>query len=483
MEYGKWNIYGEWIITKLLFPALRKRTKCAIFNSAMTLRTRKSIYYLFFILFFVVGAYLLMVTQGLVFDWAKFRVVKTGGIYLRTIPPNASILINKKPYQSESGFLSRGTFVSNLLPDTYHVEVFFPGYRDWQKDITVENGLVASASQIKLWKENYPETKIASSSIKDFFFTNKGLILQMDDGELNFNGTALKGTSIVANSPDSAETVTEDAKGNYLLTDLGNLKSSLNVTSLFTSLYKRTFIATSTPEIVDIALHPFSTSKLLIAADNGMYLLDVKKIQLEQSVALPLTNRLIMTDNEVFAADAKGNFFGTNLLLSTSAYFSVATTSVANVKANQSGTKFFVLEKNGTLFEYNRGTGTSTVIAEKIKDFYLGPDEKRLALVDNDNTIKIYYLTETTGDLHIPQGSSIPIIIPNILKNSNIKLTWLPDTLNYLLVAVNGDIFSAEVDPRVPENSYLLFSHIKKYTLNGALYLLKNDGSLVTVIL
>lgn len=449
----------------------------------MTLRTRKSIYYVFLVLFFVVGAYLLMVTQGLVFDWTKLRLVKTGAIYLRTTPPNASILIDKKPYSSESGFLSQGTLIKDLLPDTYHAEVFHDGYRDWQKDLTVEDGLVASASQIKLWKTEYPETEIASSSVKDFFLTEKGPVIQTDDDRILFGENELKGSSVAATTPDSTEVVTKDAKGNYILTDLDDMKSSLNVSSLFPSLYKRISTSTSTQKITAVGFHPFSSSKIFIATRDGVYLLDLKKIQLEEVVTLKETARLIVTENEVFASDDKGAFSGTNLLIGSNSSFSIATSSIANVKTNPSGTKFFILEKKGSLVEYDRSASTSTLIAKNVKDFFLSPEEKRMLIVYDDNTMKLDYLAEATGDLHLSKGTLTPIVIPNILKTAKISATWMPDVPGYFLVAVNGDIFAVETDPRSPLNTYLLFSHIKKYALQGALYLLKNNGAFATVSL
>lgn len=458
--------------------------KVRYFYSTMTLRTRKSIYYSFFVLFFVVGAYLVMLTQGLVFDIAKFRIVKTGAIYLRVVPSSASILINKKPYSSGEGLLSRDTFINNLLPNTYHVEIFKDGYWNWQKNLTVQDGLVASASQVRLWKKKYAETTVASSSVKDFFLTKKGPLIQTENGNVNFGETTLKGSTVTAYSPHSAEVITKDAKGNYLFTDLGNLKSSVNLSNLFASLYKQTFTATSAPAIVDVALHPFSSGKALVAASNGVYLLNLKKISLDQSASLPRTKRLVVTDTEMFAADNAGEFSGTNLLLGSSASFSVATTTIRDTKANPSGTKFFILQKNGALLEYHRGIGTPTPVAENVKDFSISPDEKRLALVYDDNTMAIFHLEDITGDFTIPKGTVTPITIPNVLRDATITVAWLPDTGNYLLVGVNTNLFVTETDPRTPQNSSLLFSHVKKYALSGdTLYLLKSGGSLVTVAL
>lgn len=450
----------------------------------MTLRTRKSIYYTFLALFLLVGAYLVMVTQGLVLDLAKFRIVKTGGIYLRTLPADAAILVNKEPYRSESGILSRGTLVNNLLPDTYHVEVSAPGYRTWQKDLTVENGLVASASNVFLWKERYAETPVATSSVADFFLTGKGLVLENDEGILSLDATPLKGASVVASSPASPNIVTKDAKGNFLFTDLRNLKSSTNVTSLFASLYRRSFAATSTPSIVDVALHPWSADRIVVAASDGIYLLDLKKVQLERSAALPDTEHLVVTVNEVFGGDGKGAFSGTNLMIGSPIAFSLATTSVATVRTNPSGTKFFVLDKRGALMEYDRSAATSTLIASGVKDFALGPDEERILLVGKDNRIRVHYLAETTGDFRVDEGSSTSVTVPNVLKSAIVTTAWLPEIPDQFLVGVNSDLFAAETDPRTPENTALLFSHIKKYALSGdVLYLLRNDGSLSTVTL
>lgn len=450
----------------------------------MTLRTRKGIFYLFTLLFVVVGAYLVLLTQGIAIDWAKLKLVRSGAIYLHTVPPDASILINKVPHRSADSILSRGTLVKNLLPRTYRVEVMNDGYYPWEKDLAVEEGLVASASNIVLWPKKMPEQTIASSSVKNFWIAEGGAITQTDEGALRFGAHALKGARIVEADPNTDEVVTKDLKGTYFAANLADLRGAVNISALFASLEARAVSSTKPAAIIALAAHPFSPEKLFVATNRALYMLDLKRETLQWMIALPSLARITVTDNEVFASDNAGNFSGINLLLNTASRFSIATTTVAEVNTNPSGTKFFVLDKQGKLFEYDRAAATSTRIAENINSFFLSPDEKRLALVHKDRTVGVLYLENVAGDTQIAAGTEVPIAVPNTLPSSEIAPMWIPDIPNYLLVKNNADVFAAEIDPRTPANISLLFSHIKKTALaDSTLYLLRNNGVLSSVAL
>lgn len=450
----------------------------------MTLRTRRGIFYLFAFLFVVVGAYLVLLTQGMTIDWTRLKLVRTGAIYLRTTPPNAAILLDKTPYRSEDSILSRGTLVKNLLPRTYHAEVYEDGYYPWEKDLAVEEGLVASASNVVLWPKEMPEQTIASSSVEDFWATGSGLVTEDENGTISFGASALKGTQVVDAGPDENEVVTKDAKGIYLLTDLSNPESPANVSALFSSLYPRAASTTKVAAIASVTLHPFSPGKLFVATSRTLWLLDTRKDTLQRMIAFPSLTDVTVTDDEVFASDGAGNFSGVNLLLGSAVSFSIPTTTIAAVSADPSGTKLFIRDTKGDLFEYDRGTSTSSQLAEGVAGASLSPDEKRIALIGRDGAVKALYLENSVGDVRVPAGSLVPIPVPHALPSSQIEVIWMPDTPNYVLLKNDGDVSAAEIDTRPPANVYPLFSHVKKAVLDGStLYLLKDDGALASVTL
>jgi hypothetical protein len=109
---------------------------------ALTLRTRRKIFYTLVALFILVGGSAVFYAQGWRLDFATWHFEKIGGIYVRAYPENASIYLDGQPIQNQSGFLSPGTVISDLLPRTYSILLKAAGYDDWQENATVEPSLI-----------------------------------------------------------------------------------------------------------------------------------------------------------------------------------------------------------------------------------------------------------------------------------------------------------------------------------------------------
>jgi PEGA domain len=112
----------------------------------MTIRTRRRIFYTLVALFFVVGGGIVGYADGWRIDFQTWRLTKIGGIYIHAFPENASIYLDGKPVQNQSGFLTPGTLISDLLPHTYSVVLKSAGYDDWQENAGV---LAAQVIQYK----------------------------------------------------------------------------------------------------------------------------------------------------------------------------------------------------------------------------------------------------------------------------------------------------------------------------------------------
>jgi len=104
----------------------------------MTIKTRRKIFYSLVALFIILGGGVVFYAQGWRLDVGSWHFTKIGGIYIRAYPENATFFLNGKPVQNESGFLTPGTLISNLLPRTYRVVLKAPNYDTWQENATVE---------------------------------------------------------------------------------------------------------------------------------------------------------------------------------------------------------------------------------------------------------------------------------------------------------------------------------------------------------
>ncbi len=133
----------------------------------MARSTRRRIFYTLVALFVVIGGGVVGYAQGWRLNfvsWTIWRFEKIGGIYIRSYPESAAVYLNDKSVQNQSGFLSRGTLISDLLPRTYRVTLEVPGYETWREDAVVEPSLVVQFKYAVLVPAS--STPIASSTAK-----------------------------------------------------------------------------------------------------------------------------------------------------------------------------------------------------------------------------------------------------------------------------------------------------------------------------
>jgi hypothetical protein len=109
---------------------------------ALTIHTRRRIFYTLVALFIIIGGGVVSYAQGWRLDFTTWHFEKIGGIYVRAYPENADIYLDGQPIQNQSGFLTAGTLISDLLPRTYTVSLKSAGYDDWQENAPVAPSLV-----------------------------------------------------------------------------------------------------------------------------------------------------------------------------------------------------------------------------------------------------------------------------------------------------------------------------------------------------
>lgn len=446
----------------------------------MKLRTRKTIYYAFTAGFVIIGAYLVFITQGLAIDWENLKIVKTGGIYLKYTPSDARVFINKKMQNSSPGIISRGVFIKNLAPKKYNVKITLEGYYDWEKDLEVLPGIVTTESSIKLWRKEQKEVIIASSSIKNFWITGGGIIVKEEKRGLLIGGAPIRGETIVDSNPNTNAVITSDKKGNLFFVDLSSTNSAINIHEIFNSLIKRDAKTSAATKIDRVILHPFSAGKIMIAAQKSLYSLDLKKIQLDKITAASSTENIVSAGSEIFLVDENGNATGINLLIGAETNMKISSTSISKVYATKNGSKFFTINSDGELYLFERGTKVINLVSKNVKKIFLSLDEKKLAIVFNDNTIKIFYLEEEGGDVKTAKGAILPLQL-TVDKRGDIWISWVPKFGNYILVFDGENITASEIDSRLPQNTSVLFTKIKGYDITSALYILREDGTLSLV--
>jgi len=105
---------------------------------------------------------IILYSLGYNFDWQEKKLVLTGGLYVKTIPKDATVYINDKQKKETPAFIKR------LTPKYYQIKVAKEGFHDWNKKLKIESKIVTEIKNIVLIPIN-PEIEIINEKISDNF--------------------------------------------------------------------------------------------------------------------------------------------------------------------------------------------------------------------------------------------------------------------------------------------------------------------------
>jgi len=125
----------------------------------MTRLNRRLVFYSFILIFLLATPPTIFYAMGYSFDWQKKVLVKTGGLYLKSSPSNARIILDGKDNKNTPKLISR------LLPKTYKISITKDGSFPWEKNLEIKPQLVEEARNIILFPKNISPEKIATTSL------------------------------------------------------------------------------------------------------------------------------------------------------------------------------------------------------------------------------------------------------------------------------------------------------------------------------
>src|SRR3989344_9692937 len=142
----------------------------------MTIGFRRFIFWIFVILFIAASVIIILFAQGWRFDFNSFKIVKTGGIFIKTTVPDAKIYVSDEYIGSTAGILNYTKLVGDLAPKNYNLFIYKEGYYPWNKMVEVKNGLVTELFSVTLFPLDIKKVKIAqlpTQKIADFEVNDK----------------------------------------------------------------------------------------------------------------------------------------------------------------------------------------------------------------------------------------------------------------------------------------------------------------------
>ncbi len=132
----------------------------------MTRRLRRFIFFTFTVFFAISSVIVVFFAQGYRLDFDSLKIVKTGGIFIKTSVDDAKIYINDKYVGSTNGILNHSTLISGLKPKKYSVFIYKENYYPWNKTVEVKSEVAVELNNVLLFPLELKQIKIAELPIQ-----------------------------------------------------------------------------------------------------------------------------------------------------------------------------------------------------------------------------------------------------------------------------------------------------------------------------
>jgi hypothetical protein len=406
----------------------------------MTMRTRRTLFYGLVALFFIVGAGVVFYAQGWRIDLLTFKTQQVGAIYVRSYPDAANIVLNKKTIKNTSGFLSRGTLISNLFPENYTLTLKASGYDAWTENAPVSPTLVTEMKYAVLVPAN--ATSAADAADLDSFFEAGGNIVTENASDTiarqpagSVTSTVIGHGVIVGHGNDFATIIEKSPAGTYSAYDLANATGT-NLSTLFT----KTSITGGS--ILAITVNPEDSSNVIVQTAAHLFAID------------PHADTITS-----FKTATEGQTFESPIALSSSwlawaQYLNVSDMSqvvvydpfsenVVDASLSLPGhirslqwirsTELGILQEDGELFRYDIPSETLTKVADDVNSFYPTNDGSAIAALES-RSVEIFSLT--TSDYYrfnLPEMASVQSL--TWYKDETHLFVTYPDHVSFLDLA------------------------------------------------
>ena len=358
--------------------------------------SRRALFYAFLLIFLILGTGIVLFAEGWRIDFPILRVSKVGGIYVRSYPEDARIFLNGKSVQNQSGFLSRGTLISDLFPKTYPLALTAPGYFDWHENVAVSPALVANHKYAVLVPAN--ATSAAKLAVADFRESRNSIILETPDGKIALNGKTIGFGKLVAESPDLTSIIFQTAKGIY---EFENVPDGVT-TNLSKILQEEGFGAT-TP--LDLSIDPASSATVVAASAGKVELIDMAQfagtsIDVAQQ-GQPIAGTVALSPNTIAWAHSANQANSSSLI-----FYDISSGNIASATVALGGTikkmnwisdnTLGILANGGSFYLYDMNGQNLRKIADDVKSFGATENGLRIATVES-NSLEIFTLNDPEG--------------------------------------------------------------------------------------
>jgi hypothetical protein len=361
----------------------------------MKLQTRKRIFYVFILLFVVIGALVVFYAEGWRINLSTLEAEKAGGIYVRSYPNNAQITLNGKPVQNHSAFLSPGTFVSGLFPKTYTLTLSAQGYDAWTESAPVVPSLVTEMKYAVLVPKAATNVATGTAAVASYFETNGDMVVANASATITWLGKVIGYGTVVSHSTDLKTAIIRTINAHTGATVYSLYDFTAATSTNLSLLLKQSNIA-STPS-TNVFIDPYDSTNIIAQTPAKIVGIDsdthrattIDTVPAGETIESPIAvSASVMAWTRYTAGTSTASAAGTSQVIIYDKFSGDTTDSslvingsikqLAWVQNNVLG----ILASDNTLYVYNVPNEQLTPLADDVKQFYSTTDGSALAALE-----------------------------------------------------------------------------------------------------
>ncbi len=381
---------------------------------------------------------------GIKFDLKQLTFSETGGIYIKSTPPEAEIYLDKKRIKNTSSFFQAGTLIDNLREKEYHLTLRENGYFNWEKTVDVSPSLVNVFDNIVMVSKKEP-AKIAEPADKIKLLGD--ILLTERNGSLYADKIKIQGDKIVDVAPNDSVITYDNESKNYYLINLSNPNSYLNINNIFNNLKEDKLGLPGAVPVFKIAFHPSNRDRLIIRSRGALYNIDITRSAIEKVANGAIEFKT--QGNNLFFYTSEGLYRYNLILRTTSKLVSLSSLKTIKDFTGAPSGEVIVLYDGGELSLTS--SGNPIKIADKAKLFTISDNGKLIAINLNDQSLHIY-------DIEKQKYADIK----NGVDGNIDKIIWYKDN-NHLLLQNNDSLYFSEISETVPVNCFKIAVDVKDF--------------------
>jgi len=159
---------GFWF-TPISGGSLPKNILCDRIQN-MKKTSRKALFWLLAVLFFLTTPLAILYSQGYRFDRKGMIFVHSGAITVKALPQSVEIFLDGKLQPTKNiDIINSSMTAGGLRPGNYRLKIAAEGYSEWGKNVEVHSGLSTEFWNVVLVPGNLQMKEMASQNVQKFF--------------------------------------------------------------------------------------------------------------------------------------------------------------------------------------------------------------------------------------------------------------------------------------------------------------------------